>query len=157
MDSELERYRREQSICYLKSVREAKRHINALNAEIDEHRAMASGLKGIDYAKDYVKASPSKDAIPDAVCRLIDVIEQRVEMVGEYTDMMIECGMALSELGGVYADVLRYRYICDYPWEQIALKMHYSEQWLYELHNQALVNFYEFMPYHSRDPRPPAI
>lgn len=157
MDSEMEQYRREQSAAYLKRVRDAKRHINALSAEVDEHRALASGLSGIDYTRDKVTTSSYGDAVPDAVIRLLDVIEERLNLVVEYTSMMAECGESLARMGGVLADVLRYRYVCDYQWEHIAAKMHYSEQWLYELHNKALVSFWEYMPAHERDPLPPAI
>ena len=157
MDAELERYRREQSAAYLRRVRDAKRHIASLNAEVDELRALASGLAGIDYSRDNVSTSPPADTVPDAVINLMDLIEERVGMVRDYTRMMGECGRALAELGGVHADVLRYRYVCDYQWERISSVTHYSEQWLYELHNQALVSFYDFMPTYERDPIPRAI
>lgn len=152
MDDELERYHREQASAYMKRIRDARRHIAALNAEIEEHRAMASGLQGIDYSRVLVKTSPSADAIPDAVARLLDVIGERVELVREYTMMLEECGRALTELDGTYADILRYRYVCDYSWEQIACKVNFTEAYCYELHGQALVAFYDHMPAHERDP-----
>lgn len=34
--------------------------------------------------------------------------------------------------------LLRYRYINGYTWEQIAVKMHFSYQWVCELHGRAL-------------------
>ena len=157
MDEELERYRREQASVYLSEVRDAKRHIEAMTAEVDELRDMAAGLHGIDYSKPYVKSSPSADAIPDAVARILELIEQRAGFICEYARMVEQCVAALDELGGVESDILRYRYVCDFRWEQIAARTHYSEQWLYELHNRALCMFYDFMPANGRDPLPPAV
>lgn len=152
MDEEYERYRREQASGYLSEVRDAKRHIDAMSAEVDELREMAGGLKGIDYSRDIVSASPSADAVPDAVARIIEVVEQRAGYIREYALMVEQCARALDGLGGVEADILRYRYVCDWRWEQIAARTHYSEQWLYELHNRALCSFYDYMPASGRDP-----
>ena len=152
MDEEYERYRREQASGYLSEVRDAKRHIDAMNAEVDELREMAGGLRGIDYSKDLVKSSPSADAMPDAVARILEIIEQRAGYIRDYAEMVEQCVQALDRLGGVEADILRYRYVCDWRWEQIAARTHYSEQWLYELHNRALCSFYDCMPASGRDP-----
>ena len=123
-----------------------------MNAEVDELREMASGLRGIDYSKDIVATSPSADAIPDAVARILEIIEQRAEYIRDYACMVEQCVQALDKLGGVESDILRYRYVCDWRWEQIAARTHYSEQWLYELHNRALCSFYDCMPASGRDP-----
>lgn len=152
MDEEYERYRREQASGYLSRVRDAKRHIAAMQAEVDELREMAGGLRGVDYSRDQVSTSPSADAIPDAVARILELVEQRVELISGYASMIAQCDAALDELGGIEADILRYRYACDWPWERIAARTHYSEQWLYELHNRALCSFYDFMPAQGRDP-----
>ena len=155
--SDWQRYEREQASAYLKRVRDARRHIAALNAEVDEVRNLASGLKGIDYSRDAVSTPPTDDAMPNAVSKLLDLIAERVALVDSYVRMMDECGAALANLNGTYSDILRYRYMCDYPWERIAVEMHYSEQWLYELHGQALSAFYPHMPEHERDPLPRAL
>ena len=152
-----QRYQREQASSYLKRVRAAKRHIVALNAEVDELRNLASGLTGIDYSRDVIQVSPTDDAMPNAVARLLDVISERVELVRDYAGMMEECGAALRDLNGTYADVLRYRYLCDYSWERIAAQANYSEAYLYELHNQALSAFWDHMPASQRDPLPRAL
>lgn len=155
--AELDRYRREQASAYLKRVRDAKRHIAALNAEVEEHRALASGLTGIDYTRDIVQTSPTDDTMPNAVAKLLDIIAERVELVRDYARMLDECGASLAALNGTYADILRYRYLCDYSWERIAASANYSEAYLYELHNQALSAFWEHMPETQRDPLPRAL
>ena len=155
--SDWQRYEREQASAYLKRVRDARRHIAALNAEVDEVRNLASGLKGIDYSRDAVSTSPNDDAMPNAVSKLLDLIAERVALVDSYVRMMDECGAALASLNGTYSDILRYRYMCDYPWERIAIETHYTEAYLYELHGQALSAFYPHMPERERDPLPRAI
>ena len=155
--SDWQRYEREQASAYLKRVRDARRHIAALNAEVDEVRNLASGLKGIDYSRDMVSTSPTDDAMPNAVSKLLDLIAERVALVDSYVRMMDECGAALANLNGTYSDILRYRYMCDYPWERIAVETHYTEAYLYELHGQALSAFYPHMPERERDPIPRAI
>ena len=156
-ENEWQRYRREQSSAYLRRIRDMRRHIAALNAEIDEQRHLASGLTGIDYSRDMVDTSPTDDRMPNAVSRLLDIIAERVALVREYTGQLDECGAALRKLNGTYADVLRYRYLCDYSWEQITEKMGYSDPYINELHNTALSAFYDCMPPTQRDPLERAI
>lgn len=156
-NTDWQRYRREQSSAYLRRIRDMRRHIAALNAEIDEQRHLASGLTGIDYSRDVVDTSPTDDRMPNAVARLLDIIAERVELVRDYTDQLDECGAALRDLNGTYADILRYRYLCDYSWERIAAQANYSEAYLYELHNQALSAFWDYMPASQRDPLPRAL
>jgi hypothetical protein len=145
---------------YLLRIRDAKRAISAMNAEIEEQRALASGLAGIDYSRPAVDAPPNADRTPDAVARLMEIVEERIALVREYVERLDECGARLAELqaeDATYASILRYRYLCDWPWERIAAETHYSEQWLYELHNRALLAFYGKLPAHERIRTPRAI
>ena len=41
--------------------------------------------------------------------------------------------------------IFTYRYMNGYTWEQIAVCMHYTYQWVHRLHGQALVEFEKVM------------
>ena len=155
--SDWQRYRREQSSAYLRRIRDMRRHIAALNAEIDEQRHLASGLTGIDYSRDAVSTSPNDDAMPNAVSKLLDLIAERVALVRDYAAMLDECNDALIETGGLSETILRCRYVNDMAWEDVARELGYSEQWMYELHNRALLDFYNHMPTSGKDPLPRAL
>lgn len=156
-NAEWQRYEREQASAYLKRVRDARRHIAAINAEVDEVRNLASGLKGIDYSRDAVSTSPNDDAMPNAVSKLLDLIAERVELVRDYAAMLDECNDALIETGGLSETILRCRYVNDMAWEDVARELGYSEQWMHELHNRALLDFYNHMPTSGKDPLPRAL
>jgi hypothetical protein len=156
-NAEWQRYEREQASAYLKRVRDARRHIAAINAEVDEVRNLASGLKGIDYSRDVVTTSPTDDAMPNAVSKLLDLIAERVALVDSYVRMMDECDRALKEMGGLHERILRYRYINDAAWADVEKAIGYSGQWLHELHKRALADFYDYMPTRERNPLPPAL
>lgn len=156
-NAEWQRYEREQASAYLKRVRDARRHIAAINAEVDEVRNLASGLKGIDYSRDVVSTSPTDDAMPNAVSKLLDLIAECVELVDSYVRMLYECDRALKEMGGLHERILRYRYLNNMAWEEMTKAFGYSEPWLYELHKKALSDFYEHMPETERDPVPRAL
>ncbi len=158
-DAEGAAYRRRQSARYLNAIRRARSHIEALNAEIDAHRDMASGVGAVDYSKDMVTTSPSADRMPDEVARLLDIIEERVGAVREYVDMLDECSDALDAMGGREANLLRLHYLAGMPLSKIGKldEWRHSRQYMSELHLAALEVFADHIPHAYRDPRHTAL
>lgn len=158
-DAEGAAYRRRQAAGYLNTIRRARSHIEALNAEIDEHRSLASGLTGIDYAQDAVDAPANADRMPDEVAMLLEVISERVGAVRDYVEMLDECGAALDAMGGREANLLRLHYLAGKPLAKIGEmdEWRHSRQYMSELHLAALERFADHIPHAYRDPRHAAL
>ena len=100
MNEELTRYRAAQAGAYLREMRDAKRKIEAMEAEAEELRATAGGLKGLDYSRDAVSGSPTADAIPDAVAAIIEACEK--ERLGRKCASRVFTGGDAEFFAGIY-------------------------------------------------------
>ena len=157
MTEELQQYRRDQSKAYLQEIRKLCLHIRALEAEISEQREIAAGITGIDYSQESVATSMYRDAIPDAVAKLLEMISDTCTELAECAAMQDEARRCLAKMGGVEADVLILRYLVALPWSGVSGKIGYSVPRLKEIHRDALFCFYDYMPSSKRDPFYPAI
>lgn len=67
-------------------------------------------------------------------CILFGTVAQKIPKVREVFGSKI---MALEDER--YREVLQYRYINEWSWDKIAREMHYSPDWVWELHGKALL------------------
>ena len=149
-------WRREQSLRYLAGITAAGRHIAALKAELDTSREL---VRGISYDELAVSSSPTADAIPDAVARVVDAGDTLTAEIAAYCQAVEDCRKALDEMGGRDADLLRLRYLAGKTLTEIGGmdEWRHSKQYMSLLHREALVRFADYIPAPMREPRPPAI
>lgn len=133
---ELRRWRAEQAARYLEDVRGKMLRVKSLTRAIDEQRGIAEGLQGIDYSRDLVKTSPTDATLPNAVCKLQQLLAEKEAVRSEYAQD-IDCA---------------YRAIdrMEKAEHAAALEMHYlgGESWgrwrkragLYEIGNDGLAH-----------------
>ena len=157
MNDELQRYREQQAKAYLREIRELFIHVKALEAEIESQRELATGLTGVDYSKPGAGQAAGRDAVPNAVARLIELTTRACMELEACVAMQDEARRCLEEMGGVEADVLKLRYVAAKPWKDVSLALGYSVPYVKELCKDGLFCFYDYMPAHRRDPRIGAI
>lgn len=157
MTEELQQYRRDQSKAYLQEIRKLCLHIRALEAEISEQREIAAGITGIDYSQESVATSMYRDAIPDAVAKLLEMISDTCTELAECAAMQDEARRCLAKMGGMEADVLTLRYLVALSWSEVGKRLGYSTSRLKSIHNDALFCFYDYMPAFRREQILPAI
>lgn len=157
--TEIDDYRRAQARAYLTRVSECQRTVRAMRDEVDVMRRMADGMKGIDYSRTRVDASPTDSAIPDAVAMIIERERELLAKVAECVDVMAECDAALDRMGGWEAAILRDHYCAGVSLTELGE----TDEWRHDrfymsaLHAKALVKFYGYMPVSERDPMHPAL
>lgn len=135
---------------YLRQIRTLNRRIDSLIAEKDRVRAIAEGVSGISYDKVKVQAAraTSGNTQTDAVYKLVDLEERITDEIDRYVDMRAEAARAIDRLPqGSERELLRYRYLCDMKWEEIAEKMHVDPRTVYKIHGRALLSFVKVMPH----------
>lgn len=151
-------YKIDQAHAYLERIRKLGEDCAALQAEADDARDRASGLKGIDYAKDRVQVSPSDDGMVDAIERIHATIREYVLKLSELLDERKAASDALMLMDDyTEARALRLRYICNWKWERICTEMNYTWDGMMTLRRRALNSYWEVMPLSERDPMQPAI
>ena len=127
---------------YLGEIRRLTGVIEELERSMEILQDDIEGIKGIQYDKDKVMTSASGDAMLNKIIRL----EQLSEEIG---DTMIERAKKRAQIttqitlmaNRNYMQLLFKRYVEFKKFEQIAIEMNYSYEYVRELHGQALGEF----------------
>ncbi len=125
---------------HLSRYQEINREIDALVEDCDRLRSLAErvGCGQLD--------GMPKSANPDPSAQFTRAIEQIIAKEAEI-DRRIEAMMVVRDeieltietvSDATLRTLLRYRYICGWTWEQIAVEMHYSYMHVCRLHGKAL-------------------
>lgn len=150
MTTEYDEWKAEQAAAWLRHIRELKHDIARLEDDIEVQRSLALP-RGIDYSVPRVAASPSADAIPNAVARLEESIAQyTTELVG-YLDEKEQARDCISRLGDArHRAVLGLYYVNGHSWATVGDKVGCSEARCREIRMEALPMVYEVMPREHR-------
>ena len=148
-------------------IEHSKRYLEEVRALAVKHRANAeyikslyedaAGIGGIDYSRDVIQASPTADRIPNSVANLIEMKRRAEADAEEYTARKMEARGLLDEMDGTYGRLLLLRYVTVLPWVRVAEVLNYSDDWCRHMLNDALCEFYDYLPHAYRIPEQPAI
>ena len=159
MNDELERYRIEQAEAWLEGVRKAVGYAARLEESAAAQYALADGLRGIDYSRDMVSASPTPDAIPDAVARHMELGDGFAEIADSAKRRALDAAERIARLPDATEAACLHLYYVDAldTWEHVCVRMFYSYDGMMKLRRRAVLHAYDVMPHTERDPRPPAV
>lgn len=91
---------------------------------------------------DKLRGDQVRDKVAEAVEKISSVEEQIGEQVSGLLDLRAEItGKIMSLPNPTYRELLTHRYILGKTFEQIAVDMHYTYQWVCILHGRALQAF----------------
>lgn len=60
------------------------------------------------------------------------------KIVEEYRELSNEIATACKDINPTLREVILQRYVDGIGWDEIALKLNYSESYIYELHRKAI-------------------
>ena len=126
---------------YLKQYLAIVHNIQTIELQIEEVRNMMTSIGGIDYSKDRVQTSP-KDSMLENYAKLDSLERKLIHKINERQARLkdiIECIDRL--VNKEEQDVLTYRYIKGFEWEDIAQCMYRSKRSVLYIHGDALKNF----------------
>ncbi len=119
------------SYIYLK---DAVEDIELSLRELEEQKNSISATK--------FQGTPSGSGSPDKFAEIMIKIEQLkkqyITTAAEKLDKLMYIEKAINKLPERERLLIRYRYIDNYSWINIANKMNYSWQWTHEIHSRAL-------------------
>ena len=157
MNDEYRNYRIEQSHAYLERIRKMGDDCAALQVEVDDARERASGVTGIDYARDRVSTSASDDGMVNAIETIRHAIREYAVKLSELLDERKAASDAMDKMDDyTEAKALRLRYICCMDWESVCIQMHYTYDGMMKLRRRALCSYWDVMPKTERDAIPMA-
>ena len=156
MTEEFDQLRRSRARAYLEHVRAERIKVDALRDELASERE-SMGPKGIRLDKPGGSAAEA-DASPDGVARLESMAARYVDAERAYLDAADAAHAAIaSAKSSKGAAVLLRRYLLDKQWCEVAADVGCSKSTAQRLHDDALLDVYEAMPFEWRIPRQPAV
>lgn len=125
---------------YLSRYLEINREVNVLADDCTRLRSLAEKV-GCGQLSDMPKGSNADQSAP--FTRAVEqIIAKEAEINKRIDDMMVvrnEIEDAITKVpDSTFRVLLRYRYICGWTWERIAVELHYSWRQTIRLHGEAL-------------------
>lgn len=157
MTPEYREARIEHSLRYLKEVRDLAVRHRVKEMYVKSLEEDASSVGGIDYRHVVAGQMPNIDKVPNSVANLIEMKREAEEMMEEYSELKREAVRLLDEMDGTYGRLLSLYYVTALPWIAVAEALNYSEDWVKHMRNDALCEFYDYLPHVYRMPEQPAI
>lgn len=129
----------ERKKAFLRRYLRAKRGAKALELALEELRTAAAypgqRMDGMPRSGQQIDMAERVDAIQKAEEELREKLAEAKEAFVQVEDAV----MRMPE--GVQRNILIYKYLCGFPWEQVAEKLGYSTQHIFRLHGYALAEF----------------
>lgn len=110
----------------------------------DTVHTLRSGLTSQSYElkPDKVQTSGAKDTLGETIVKIMSLEEDINARIDELVDMKQEAFTMINRIPDLdQQNILIGRYIQLKKWEDIALELNFSIQWVYELHGKGLLAF----------------
>lgn len=121
----------------LKRVESLDQELQIVNMKIERLESCIQA-HGIRYDRDRVQTSP-KDAVAEVMAEIDPLLDKREKLTHEITRAVAETSEIIDRLkDGNQCLVMHYRYTAGLPFEEIARRMSYSPQRVYQLHDNAM-------------------
>lgn len=126
---------------YLRQVRRLDNIVNAKLQQVEMLRAMTTRMTA-NLTTDKVQESNIPDKISTLICKIVDLEKEIINDVDKLIDLKAEIMRKIDSIqNDNYRLLLTLRYLNFKSWEQIAVEMGFTFQWVHELHKRALIEF----------------
>ncbi len=129
---------------YLKKIKRLDSFVKAKQEELEEIKCRIESIGSIDYSADKIQSSPNPDKLLDGIIKLMEVEKRYDKAIQDLYNLKAE---AEERIEGIHNDdyrlLLTLRYLRFKTFEEIAVEMGFTFQWIHELHKRALIQFEE--------------
>lgn len=129
---------------YLQQIQKCDRMIENKLSEIDSLRGLAESVTST-WKEDIVQSSGAGDELGDTVAKIVDLQNEINADIDKLVDLKREIMVVIDQLEAPFCDLLYKRYFRFMKWEEIALEMGYTYQWVCQLHGKALLKVKELI------------
>lgn len=127
---------------YLRQARRLDNMVDAKLEQVMELRNLATKTTSTLRLDDRVQSSGNHDKLAETIAKIVDLENEINTMVDVLIDLKSEI---IERIDGISNDdyrlLLTLRYINQKTWEETAVEMGYTYQWVHVLHSRALVEF----------------
>lgn len=126
-----------EKVQYLKQYKTLDRRINRLLEELARWRAKAEAISPV--CSDMPRGGASEDRIAIAIERIIELEQEINAEIDRFVDLRRTIELYIETIpDDKLRELMRYRYIDGFAWDEVAERMHYSGRQAYRLHGAAL-------------------
>ena len=132
---------------YLSQIRKCDTLIRNKLQEVQSLKELILSVTSV-LKDDVVSGGGDSDKVGTIVCKIVELQEEINEQIDRLVDLKREAMSVIDKLWGIdvnLGEVLYKRYFCYQTWEQIAVGMGYTYQWVCKLHGRALVEVDELL------------
>lgn len=137
------------ALSYAEHVERTIKRVHIKQHEIDNLREERT-LIGSPDLSGRVDTSPSADAIPNAVARMIDLMADYTTDLVTMVDEIGDFNGCLSQLEPAHHECLHLHYVALMPFKLVADHMGYNERYIYDIRDHGLIALYAVMPEYWR-------
>lgn len=123
---------------YLSQIRKCDTLIRNKLQEVQSLKELILSVTSV-LKDDVVSGGGDSDKVGTIVCKIVELQEEINEQIDRLVDLKDEAMKIIDGINGALCDVLYRRYFCYETWEQIAVGMGYTYQWVCKLHGKALL------------------
>lgn len=111
--------------------------------ELEQLEALATHITSGDTSKDRVQGgSETHDRMGDTMAKIVDLKKEINAEIDMYVDLKKEIRSRIMQIkNNTEKLILKYRYLEFSTWEEIAVVLGFTFQWVHVLHKRALKNF----------------
>ena len=130
---------------YLRQVRDAYRRSEALCAQAEKYRVLATRATGrMDAVR--VSGTSRRSNVETYVLELVETHEKMQAEIHRLLDLSREAEKLIARLpDSRHRAVLQMRYLCGMDWEEVADKLHFTLRWAHKLHREAIGQLNEML------------
>ncbi len=126
---------------YLKQIKELDIDIKQRQIECDSLREIVRSARNIKY-DERVQTSRQGYSLEEMILKYVQIEKEIDDMIDRFVNLKHKIITEIQGLTEVkHIDVLFKRYVQYTPFDQIAIEMNYTYQYVYELHRNALREF----------------
>ncbi|GHV06385.1 hypothetical protein FACS1894217_04950 [Clostridia bacterium] len=127
---------------YLQQAFRLNQRIESNRDEIARLRSLATSIGSPDLSADRVQSSGNSDKMAATIAKIIDFERELEAEIEKYVVLRREIYGKVDRIeDDDYRIILKKRYLEFKKWENIAVEMNYSYQWVHKLHKRALQDF----------------
>lgn len=126
---------------YLRQVKRLDNIINAKLEQIEKLRAMSINISRV-MSPDKVHSQENRSKTEKIIVKIIDLEREVTNDIDRLVDLKREIMQKIDAMeDDNYKVLLTLRYLNFKTWEEIAVEMDYTFQWVHQLHKRALIEF----------------
>lgn len=127
---------------YLKQAYRLNERIDAHIAELEELRDMSTRIQGVSFEEHYSGTRDTDAPFVKLINKIMDMETRINSEIDHLVDLKAQMDYVIEQVENIEERLLlRYRYLDNMTWDEIAVRLNVSSRTVHRIHSAALQNF----------------